>query len=57
MNLKSLLLLACCLLFAMGCGESTGELHAPSGNELQQYLAEHPELNEVEETDDTSNRN
>lgn len=40
----------------LGCGNSSSDLHAPSGNELERYLAEHPELNDVVEFDEMANQ-
>ena len=49
-------LVYCLLLTISGCGQSTGELQAPSGNELERYLADHPELKDVKDPDDISRR-
>ncbi len=50
---RTLFVLACGLVPILGCGQSASEPHAPSGNELQQYLSEHPELNHAVEPEST----
>ncbi len=46
------LFLVCCMVPVVGCGGSGGSAQAPTGNDLQQYLAEHPELNDAVEPAD-----
>jgi hypothetical protein len=45
--------LVCLVAFVLGCGGSS-EPSAPSGNELKDYLAEHPEIDANPEPEDSS---
>jgi hypothetical protein len=46
------LVFACSLVTAIGCGNPGGDTAAPASSELERYLAEHPELNDVQEPDE-----
>jgi len=56
MKTISSLVLAVGFASILGCGSSSSDQQAPSGSELQQYLAEHPELNDVVEPDDNADK-
>jgi hypothetical protein len=53
-NSARLLVLACLFALTLGCGGGSTEPAAPSGSELTDYLAEHPEINAETEPDDES---